>query len=133
MRPKKIRKKGPHLILVGKLGKFSQFRKVHLEDLIRLKKRFPKAKKTFCDYGAQIKVEENKPSLKLDFTYEYNHLKKILSKICAHQLSCRTLTTIKISLFIWALPVWGGGLNPCPDGLWHLFLGEMSMYKRAFA
>ena len=27
---------------------------------------------------------------------------------------------------IWALPVWGGGLNPCPDGLWHLFLGEMS-------
>ena len=27
----------------------------------------------------------------------------------------------------------GGGLNPCQDGLWHLFLGEMSMYKRAFA
>ena len=24
-------------------------------------------------------------------------------------------------------------LNPCQDGLWHLFLGEMSMYKRAFA
>ena len=24
------------------------------------------------------------------------------------------------------------GLNPCQDGLWHLFLGEMSMYKRAF-
>ena len=20
----------------------------------------------------------------------------------------------------------GGGLNPCQDGLWHLFLGEMS-------
>ena len=26
-----------------------------------------------------------------------------------------------------------GGLNPCQDGFWHLFLGEMSMYKRAFA
>ena len=23
-------------------------------------------------------------------------------------------------------PFGGGGLNPCPDGLWHLFLGEMS-------
>ena len=31
VRPKK-KKKGPHLILVGKLGKFSQIRKVHLED-----------------------------------------------------------------------------------------------------
>ena len=30
-------------------------------------------------------------------------------------------------------PFGGGGLNPCQDGLWHLFLGEMSMYKRAFA
>ena len=37
-------------------------------------------------------------------------------------------TEIK-SLFIWALPVWGGGLNPCRDGLWHLFLREMSMYN----
>ena len=39
-------------------------------------------------------------------------------------------STIRKSLFIWALPVC---LNPCQDGLWHLFLGEMSMYKRAFA
>ena len=30
-------------------------------------------------------------------------------------------------------PFGGGGLNPCQDGLWHLFLREMSMYKRAFA
>ena len=30
-------------------------------------------------------------------------------------------------------PFGGGGLNPCQDGLWHLFLGEMSMYKRPFA
>ena len=30
VRPKK--KKGPHLILVGKLGKVSQIRKVHLEN-----------------------------------------------------------------------------------------------------
>ena len=29
-------------------------------------------------------------------------------------------------------PFGAGGLNPCQDGLWHLFLGEMSMYKRAF-
>ena len=29
---KKEKKKGPHLILVGKLGKLSQIRKVHLED-----------------------------------------------------------------------------------------------------
>ena len=27
----------------------------------------------------------------------------------------------------------GGGLNPCQDGLWHLFLEEMTMYKWAFA
>ena len=26
-----------------------------------------------------------------------------------------------------------GGLNPYQDGLGHLFLGEMSKYKRAFA
>ena len=31
-------------------------------------------------------------------------------------------------------PFGAGGLNPCQDdGLWHLFLGKMSMYKRAFA
>ena len=28
----KIKKKGRHLILVGKLGKFGEIRKVHLED-----------------------------------------------------------------------------------------------------
>ena len=27
---------------------------------------------------------------------------------------------------MWALPVWGGGgLNPCPDGLGHLFREKM--------
>ena len=29
---KKKQKKGPHLILVGKIGKSGQIRKVHLED-----------------------------------------------------------------------------------------------------
>ena len=28
-----------------------------------------------------------------------------------------------VTTSIWALPVWGGGLNPCPDGLGH-FLGK---------
>ena len=49
---------------------------------------------------------------------------------CVSAAVVKGSTIIKISLFIWALPVWGGvggGLNPCPDGLWHLFLGEMSM------
>ena len=29
---------------------------------------------------------------------------------------------------IWALPVWGGGLNPCPDGLWQLFWEEFPSF-----
>ena len=28
---------------------------------------------------------------------------------------------------IWELPVWGGGLNPCPDGLGQLFLGRICL------
>ena len=34
---------------------------------------------------------------------------------------------------IWALPVWGGGLDPCQDGLGHLFREELSKFKWAFA
>ena len=34
---------------------------------------------------------------------------------------------------IWALPKWGGGLDPCPNGLGHLFWEELSMFKGAFA
>ena len=30
-------------------------------------------------------------------------------------------------------PFGGGGLNPCQDGLGHLFIGELSKYKQAFA
>ena len=39
------------------------------------------------------------------------------------------------STFIWVLPVWGGGgcLDPCQDGLGHLFGGELSKFKWAFA
>ena len=33
---------------------------------------------------------------------------------------------------IWALPVWGGGLDPCQDGLGHLFREELSKFKWAF-
>ena len=38
-----------------------------------------------------------------------------------------------VSTSIWALPVWGGGLNPCPDGLGHFFREEFSKFKWAFA
>ena len=30
-------------------------------------------------------------------------------------------------------PFGGGGQNDCQDGLWHLFRGELSKYKQAFA
>ena len=33
--------------------------------------------------------------------------------------------------YIWALPVWGGGLNACPHGLGHLFREELSKFKWA--
>ena len=36
--------------------------------------------------------------------------------------------TEKKSLFIWALPVWGGGLNPCQDGLWHLCIFRRNVH-----
>ena len=39
----------------------------------------------------------------------------------------------KVTTSMWALPVWGGGLNPCPDGLGHFFREEFSKFKRAFA
>ena len=33
-----------------------------------------------------------------------------------------------------ALPKWGGGgLDPCPNGLGHLFREELSMFKGAYA
>ena len=38
-----------------------------------------------------------------------------------------------VTTSIWALPVWGGGLNPCPDGLGHFFREEFSKFKWAFA
>ena len=38
-----------------------------------------------------------------------------------------------VNTSMWALPVWGGGLNPCPDGLGHFFREEFSKFKRAFA
>ena len=34
---------------------------------------------------------------------------------------------------IWALPVRGGGLDPCPDGLGHFFREEFAKIKWAFA
>ena len=35
---------------------------------------------------------------------------------------------VNVAEGIWALPVWGGGLNPCPDGLGQLFLEEFPSF-----
>ena len=61
-------------------------------------------------------------------------------------LSCENILALKTTLkatkgsphenvgtSIWALPVWGGGLDPCQDGFGHLFREELSKFKWAFA
>ena len=34
---------------------------------------------------------------------------------------CKGSPSLKNVGSIWALPKWGGGLDPCPNGLGHLF------------
>ena len=61
----------------------------------------------------------------------FNNLKRNLKKKFSWDtLGKHHYKNISVHLGIARL---GGGLNPCQDGLWQLFLEEMTMYKRAFA
>ena len=59
--------------------------------------------------------------------------KQLTNFIFVLPLQCEGSPHENVATSIWALPVWGGGLDPCQDGLGHLFREELSKFKWAFA